>query len=284
MERPVEGLLALKSVLDPEGVMLLMVYARHKRAGVYLLQDAFRRMGVPQTKEGVDFVRAALKALPDWHYVHSYMRDSHDLAHDSGIVDTFLHPQDTAYTVPEVLALIEDNGLVFQGWMDNAYYFPVGLPPGSPLRTAIEKLPPKEQWAVTEELTLLEGRHAFFARRGDCPHRRYEIRFDRDDWPSLIPVQRWNCRLVEPAQANPRKDAVFTRPQHRFTLTPEGTRLYALCDGRRTIADIGREAARSFGQQDLRAFFENMWKRGHLLYSRVPVDRPARLADRSVPA
>ena len=275
MERPVEGLVALRSVLNPGGVLLLMVYARHKRAGVYLLQDVFRRLGITQSAEGVEFVRSTIKALPASHYVHAYMRDAHDLAHESGIVDTFLHPQDTAYTVPEVLSLIEGNGLIFQGWIDNAYYFPVVFPVGSPLRTAIERLPPREQWAITEELTLLEGRHAFFARRSDCPHRLFDIRFDNDDWPSLVPVRRWNSRLLEPAQTNPRKDAVFTRPQHKFTLTPEGASIYAMADGRKTIADIHRAvAAGSFSRDGMRAFFESMWKRGHLLFSRVPVAAP----------
>ena len=45
-----------------------------------------------------------------------------------------------------------------------------------------------------------------------------------------------------------------------------------MADGRKTIADIHRAVADgSFSRDGMRAFFEGMWKRGHLLFSRVPV-------------
>src|SRR5262249_22229925 len=50
---PTKGLRALASVLDPaHGAMVLMLYGRAGRVGIYLLQDALRRMGVQQTPEG----------------------------------------------------------------------------------------------------------------------------------------------------------------------------------------------------------------------------------------
>lgn len=65
-----------------------------------------------------------LASLPPWHFANFYINGSSELQNDTGFVDTFMHPQDRAYTVPQVLALIEDNGLHFQGWFENALYYP----------------------------------------------------------------------------------------------------------------------------------------------------------------
>jgi 2-polyprenyl-3-methyl-5-hydroxy-6-metoxy-1,4-benzoquinol methylase len=46
---PDKGLRALHDVLMPESAMHLMVYASYSRAGVYLLQDYCRRLGIGTT-------------------------------------------------------------------------------------------------------------------------------------------------------------------------------------------------------------------------------------------
>src|SRR5205085_12045913 len=63
MERPGDGLRALASVLSPHGAIYAMVYAYAKRAGVYLLQDLFRRLRIGQDDDGVAFVRQTLREL-----------------------------------------------------------------------------------------------------------------------------------------------------------------------------------------------------------------------------
>ena len=54
------GLRALREVLDPGGAMHLMVYAPYGRAGVYLLQDYCRRLGIgTSSKEIKDLANSA---------------------------------------------------------------------------------------------------------------------------------------------------------------------------------------------------------------------------------
>src|SRR3954447_7046350 len=64
---PVAGLRALRSVLEPDGAMLLMVYAPYGRAGVYLLQEYCRRVGIAATEDGIRTLIATLGALPSAH-------------------------------------------------------------------------------------------------------------------------------------------------------------------------------------------------------------------------
>ena len=158
---PDAGLRALTGVLAPDGAILLMVYGATARAGVYMVQDALRRLRVPQTTEGVTFARHLLEQLPDHHYVRWYLSGAAELKHDAALVDTFLHPQDRAYTVPQLLEFLARNGLALQGWIDNGNYFPdaalAGFEPE--IRDAVAALPESDQWAVSRDADAM-GRNA----------------------------------------------------------------------------------------------------------------------------
>jgi SAM-dependent methyltransferase len=105
---PDAGLRALASALEPShGVMLIMLYGRMARIGVYALQDAFRRMHIPQSADGVALVRATIQRLPPRHPGRWYFETSPEMNSDAAVVDTFLHTQDTAYSVPDVLEFVE---------------------------------------------------------------------------------------------------------------------------------------------------------------------------------
>ena len=67
MQNPAAGLSALRDVLTPDGVIVLMLYGQTVRTGVYMLQDAFRRIGIQQTSEGVAQVRRIIAELPNRH-------------------------------------------------------------------------------------------------------------------------------------------------------------------------------------------------------------------------
>jgi SAM-dependent methyltransferase len=236
MANPDEGLRALASVLAPKGAMFLMVYGATRRIGVYLLQDAFRRMGLQQDAASVSLIREVIELLPPHHYVHCYRALAHDLAHDSGIVDTFLHPQDRAYTVPEVLAFVRQNGLAFQGWLDNSYYYPESIPRASPHRSHIERLPIEEQWAVMENLALAIGCHYFVA----CHPERLEatrLNFSGSEWLRYKPVRHPAFRTLEPASVDSDRAGRFKRENAELTLPPAQALLLDEA-GERTIEQI----------------------------------------------
>ena len=58
---PGAGLRALRDVLEPDGAMHLMVYAPYGRAGVYMLQDYCRRLGIGTTTAEIRDLAAALR-------------------------------------------------------------------------------------------------------------------------------------------------------------------------------------------------------------------------------
>ena len=117
MADPQAGLDALKSVLHPKGAIALMVYAQYGRSGIYQMQELLRRIHVneddPQKK--VSNTRALLKGLPEgnWYNFNSGLWDL-ELKTDIGLYDLLLHPQDRAYTVPELYEYVEKSGLLMQ--------------------------------------------------------------------------------------------------------------------------------------------------------------------------
>ena len=113
---PDAGLSALRAALHPDGAMLLMVYAPYGRAGIYMLREFCRRVGIQATDEGIREVIVALGSLPPGHPLCTLLREAPDSRDEATLADALLHPQDRAYSVPELFDFIESNGLAFDRW------------------------------------------------------------------------------------------------------------------------------------------------------------------------
>lgn len=262
MERPQDGLRALASVLSPRGAIYAMVYATARRAGVYLLQDMFRRLGVEQNAEGIAFVRQVLKDLPPHHYTRWFLPGADVKIEDAELVDIFLHVQDRAYSVQEVLDLVGGAGLAFQGWNDNALYTRDALiDPASALWPRIAAVSEQDEWSIVDDFTLHNMRHSFVARQpSDKPVWR--IDFEQGDWPKYRPVVHPSLTALGGGK--------FQRGQFQFGLPPQELTLLQACDGKTTIATMAGKLTDPPGlperREMARQFFRRMWRLGHLFY------------------
>jgi SAM-dependent methyltransferase len=270
---PNAGLKALAEVLDPSGSMAIMLYGTTGRVGVYLLQDILRRLGAGQNADGVKTARELLKFLPSHHYLKSPTgKLPKDLADDAGIVDMLLHPQDRAFSVPEVMEFVEAAGLTFFGWSDNGLYCADRFLDGEMLEKVLA-LPVAEQWAIVDNLMVLNSRHDFFVRKSQSA--RFSIRFDTDDYLSYVPRVRSGTRLAGDASA-----LVMTRPSLEGEVTISISRAEALLleqvDGKRSISDILSQPLFARLEPQKRMDFAHdacvrMWRSGHLLFGRSGV-------------
>ena len=119
---PDEGLRALRNVLKPGGAMRVMVYAPYGRAGVYMMQEYCRLLGVNASPNDLRDLGAVLDALPVDHPIAGVLRHAKDFRRPDAMADALLHPQDRAYSVPELYAWLDRCGMCFGRWIEQAPY------------------------------------------------------------------------------------------------------------------------------------------------------------------
>jgi SAM-dependent methyltransferase len=245
---PDAGLQALRDVLAPGGVMHLMLYAPYGRTGVYMLQDFCRRLGTQATDEGIRELLATLGALPSGHPLTRLLRDAPDFRNQAALADALLHPQDRAYSVPELLAFIERCGLRFGRWVKQAPYLPhCGLMARLPQSARLARLPPVDQHAAAELFRGTMVRHSLVVYRDDDASAAYELSFAGDAWRRYVPIRAPDTISVE-ERLPPGAAAVLINRTHSHTdiyLPIDGheKRLYDAIDGERTLGELAQEHA-----------------------------------------
>ncbi len=121
---PAAGLRALGKVLRPEGAMMIMVYARYGRQGVYMLQELAQRLGLPTNELSAAKLQKLLALLPPRHPFRLVYADGGARISLEEVMDMVLNPRDRSYRVQDVRTLVEDAGLGFHRWLGNAEYRP----------------------------------------------------------------------------------------------------------------------------------------------------------------
>jgi len=269
---PDAGLRCLRDVLKPHGVMSIMLYGYFPRVGVYMLQEVFRQLGLKQDAEGIGVVKRALAVLPRQHHLNVYRQMAPDLYYDSGLVDTFLHPADRAFTVPQILKLARDNDLSLQSWLDNLQYSlsaTIGDPANS-VRKLAETLPVAKQWEIVELMGQSMARHNFLLCHPEKDERDYILDFSEDEWLDYIPSRR-HPLVAQPALDGSRASRLaIHRLSHSVALEAREAELFQQVDGARTIRDILRTTHAAQNHEDLlaaaRRFFGRMAEWDHLQF------------------
>ena len=270
---PDAGLRCLRDVLKPHGVMSIMLYGYFPRVGVYMLQEVFRQLGLKQDAEGIGVVKRALAVLPRQHHLNVYRQMAPDLYYDSGLVDTFLHPADRAFTVPQILKLARDNDLSLQSWLDNLQYSlsaTIGDPANS-VRKLAETLPVAKQWEIVELMGQSMARHNFLLCHPEKDERDYILDFSEDKWLDYIPSRRHPLvaqTALDGSRASRR--LAIHRLSHSVALEAREAELFQQVDGARTIRDILRTTHAAQNHEDLlaaaRRFFGRMAEWDHLQF------------------
>jgi SAM-dependent methyltransferase len=269
---PATGLRALGQCLRRDGVIDLMVYGKHGRGGVTILQEMFRGMGVQQDPGGVRVVKDTLKALLPNHPMQSYRPiTDHELSSDEGLVDTFLSRRDRPFSCGECLDLVREAGLVFQGWKENGqYHLDTRLSPQDPLWSHLQGLDQRQYWQAVEMLDPIISAHWFHACRADRDPATYRIQFDDDAFLGYIPVPRVSQSV--PADRLRRQPALIARPPFPpMILDNEQAAVFRHMDGARSVrecltaAGLTGESATALAHR----FFSKLWRVGYVLF-RLP--------------
>jgi SAM-dependent methyltransferase len=260
-----KGLKALAEVVEDDGVIHLMLYGKYARAGVYMIQEALNYLGLDQTPADVALTRQVLSSLPAWHAVQSYLQRTPDFNFDGGIVDTFLHKQDRAFSVPEVLELAKSCNLDFQCWLDNLHYYPdAGFPADHPVSQRMRTLPEEKQWAIVEILAQSLATHRFLLRKkGKASKCHFNVK--AASFLKAIPSRAHSLQV----EATP-DGLTLSRDWHKCNLTGVARDLFLSIDGKTSIGELIKkhiQPSTVSGNDAALAFFESMRRLGHLYFS-----------------
>jgi SAM-dependent methyltransferase len=264
---PDGGLAALRGVLKPDGAMHLMVYAPYGRTGIYMLQEFCRRVGIRATDEGIGDLISVLRALPPGHPLETVLRQAPDFQQEAALADALLHPQDRAYSVPQLLDFIQRARLTFGRWVKQAPYSPrCGVVARLPQAVRMAELSPAEQFAAVELFRGTMVRHSVIVHREDSPSPFPSISFAGDAWMSYVPIRMSETICVQerlPAGAA----AVLINQNHTYTdlfmpIDATEKQMFDAIDAHRSIGDILETtlpASSGQRQPDARTFFERLW-------------------------
>jgi SAM-dependent methyltransferase len=266
------GLRALREVLSPQGAMHLMVYAAYGRAGIYMLQECCRLLGIGDSEKDLRDLGATLEALPGDHPLSRPMREAMDFGHPDALADALLHPLDRAYTVPQIYAWLERGNLSFGRWLEQAPYLAqCGMVAKTPLAARFASLPAPLMHAAVELFRGTMVRHKLIAYRDDRTRASHAIAFSGDAWREYVPIRLpWTVCVRE--RVPPGSVAVLINRAHPFPdlvlpVDSAGDRLLAAIDGRRTLKDILEFVGqKSLDERHALQFFERLWQYDQIVF------------------
>lgn len=268
---PDAGLMALRSVLAPEGAISLMVYAPYGRTGVYLLQEYCRRLKIGTSVREIDDLATVVEALPPVHPLATLLRNSRDALNTDALADALLNPRDRSYSVPQLYDLIERNGFQFGRWYWQAPYLPqCGAISATPHANRLDQLPARERYAAMELWRGSMTCHSLIAYRDDTHSNRARLNFDDDLSSHYVPLRLPNTLCVE-ERLPPDAAGVLLNRSHQFhdlilVIDAQEKRMFDRIDGSRSIAEIAEDSSATSG------FFQKLW-----WYDQVVFDTSNRL-------
>jgi SAM-dependent methyltransferase len=275
------GLRALRAVLRPRGAMRLMVYAPYGRAGIYMMQEYCRLLGISTSERDLRDLGATLDALPAGHPISGVLRRAKDFRRPEAMADALLHPRDRAYTVPEVYGWLERCGMSFGRWIEQAPYLAqCGVVARSPHAARLAALPAPLQHAAVELFRGTMVTHSFIAYRDDRDGGSQPITFDGDRWRDYVPIALpWTVCVRE--RLPPGSVAVLINRAHTFndlvfTADAFEDRLLGAIDGKRTLGEVLRGAAvDAGGEPRALRFFERLWQYDEIVFDASHAPQPA---------
>jgi len=266
---PDVGLQSLRSVMKREGAMQIMVYATYGRTGIYMIREYCHLLGIAPSNEELLALGDALKSLPQNHPLAHLLGQGIDFHHPDSLADALLHPQDRAFTVPQIYAWLDRCQMSFGRWIEQAAYLPqCGALAGTPHAARLSELPERTQHAAVELFRGTITQHSFIAYRSDRTKERQPITFAGEPWRNYIPIRLpWTECVREGLPAG--VVAVLINRAHKhpdLVLKMNGWqfRLLREADGRQSLGEIARNSGKDEGR--VREFFQQLWQYDQIVF------------------
>jgi SAM-dependent methyltransferase len=268
---PDAGLRSLRDVLTRDGAMHIMVYAPYGRAGITMMQDYCRLLGIGVRDDELRDLGQTVQALPIDHPIAGVVKRAKDFSRPNALADALLNPRDRAYSVPQIYDWLEQCGLEFGRWYEQAAYLPqCGAIDDAPHGARLAALPSSAQHAAVELLRGTMDRHSFVAYRDDREREARPITFESDAWRGFVPVRLpWTLTVKDRAPRG--VAAVLINPSHAYPdlalfIDAAQEQLLMAIDGERPIAEILDSASETISHEQGCQFFKRLWEHDLIVF------------------
>jgi hypothetical protein len=204
---------------------------------------------------------------------------SEDFKHPDALADALLHPQDRAYSVPQLFEWLDRCGMSFGRWFEQAPYLPqCGTVAKTPHAVHLGKLPIPSQYAAVELFRGTMTKHNFIAYRDDYPNESQPIQFDeaksssrsRDRWRQYIPLRLpWTMSIRERLPLGAVAIAInraHTYPDLILPIDVEQESLLNAIDGKRTLNEIIQTTSGGVNEKRSLKFFKRLWQYDQIVF------------------
>jgi hypothetical protein len=210
-------------------------------------------------------------ALSADHPISGVARRAKDFRNPDALADALLHPQDRAYTVPQLYAWLERCGLSFGRWFEQAPYLPqCGAIARTPHAGRLFSLSPPLQHAAVELLRGTMAKHNFIAYRDDRLGDTQPITFDGDAWREYVPLRLpWTLCIRDrapPGFAAVLINRAHTYPDLALPIDAAHERVFAAIDGNRSVDEILRGVAGEVSDERACRFIEQLWEYDQIVF------------------
>jgi SAM-dependent methyltransferase len=265
------GLRSLRAALARDGALHVMVYAAYGRAGLYMMQEYCRLLGVRAAEDDLRELGAVIGTLAEDHPLAAVARRAKDFRQPDALADALLHPVDRAYAVPQLYAWLERCGLTFARWHEQAPYLPqCGAMANMPHAARLASLPPPLQHAAVELLRGTMTKHDFIAYRDDRVGESQPIAFGGDRWLGYVPLRLpWTLTVRERLPSG--AAAVLINRAHPYSdlalpINAAQERVFSAIDGKRTVDEILRGSSGKANLDQGREFVERLWRYDQIVF------------------
>jgi hypothetical protein len=236
-----------------------------------MMQEYCRLLGVGISEAELHDLGATIGALASDHPIAGIAKRAADFRRPDAIADALLHPQDRAYTVPQLYAWLQRCGLSFGRWFEQAPYLPqCGAIARMPHAARLMALSPPLQHAAVELLRGTMTKHSFIAYRDDRLGESQPITFAGDAWRGYIPLRLpWTLCVrerVPPGFVAVLINRAHTYPDLALPIDAAQERVFVAIDGNRSIDQILRHTAGPFDDGQACTFIQQLWEHDLIVF------------------
>lgn len=163
LKDPTSGLIAINKLLKPNGVAHISVYSKYPRISMQPFKDAIRSLGANQTDESANFVRRIISQLHIRHPARIFSDSFEDVAHNSELIDLYLHQQEQYFSIPELMDILKMANLKIKSWSYPERVSLMYTVPELALKDEYWKIDRIERWHISERFEHSPQMHQFFA-------------------------------------------------------------------------------------------------------------------------